>query len=615
MSTRTTIFLFVAVMTLGALILGIERYFPSAVQLREMKRGPSRVERDKVTLIEIADTAGAVFKLQKATLGWELAQGQPDLADPEKVNALLQAIDGIEWVERVHREEFDAGEWAKTGLDKPRHKVRLMVGASVVSECWFGAAGVMDGGFYIGMRSAQEPDVGGMAWYLARTTAPAILATPQASWRDPKLLRVPTERIVRVTLTRADGQIELFRENEHMPWVLLRPLKTRAGKDRVNEILSALLNIEVLDAREVAASKNGPATSATTVSEEVKVRVDTSTKGETFEMVIKKPAGEKEASTTATVGHRKAVFTVSSKNLFRLWGEPNRLRDHLLAQINADVVRTISISSLSFPEVKLRNNQGTWFLERHGKWEGANGERLARMIEALNTHEIVEYSADTAADLAVFGLDKPFQTITWTYPQFRPIKLHFGSNADSTKFYVKYEDEPFVYRIEASLLPSLPPDSLKWKGLGALRFSTFALRRITLSVGANPPLVLNYKSSAASWTGTRAGKDISADIDRIKADRMAGMLSKLTVQDWSASRSEALLALKTPYLRIQLVLGEPGKDDGPVRQVNLALAPTQPNADTAFFYGQVEGDADVFYISRKALLEVMASPFKDKAGM
>jgi hypothetical protein len=127
--------------------------------------------------------------------------------------------------------------------------------------------------------------------------------------------------------------------------------------------------------------------------------------------------------------------------------------------------------------------------------------------------------------------------------------------------------------------------------------------------------VLNYKSSAASWTGTRAGKDISADIDRIKADRMAGMLSKLTVQDWSASRSEALLALKTPYLRIQLVLGEPGRDDGPVREVNLALAPTQPNADTAFFYGQVEGGADVFYISRKALLEVMASPFKDKAGM
>lgn len=613
MSTKTTIFLFLAVLTLGALILGIERYFPSAVQRREMRRGPVRVEREKISQIEITDATGTIIKLQKGRLGWEQMLGTPDAADPDKVNGLLAAIDSIEWVERVYREEFDAGEWTKTGLDKPRHKVRLLAGDKVLSECWFGAAGVMDGGVYLGMDSAQGAEEKGMSWYLAKTGAPAILAAPQTSWRDPKLLRVPAERVMRVTLTRADGQIELFRENEHMPWVLLRPLRTRAGKDRVNELLSSLLNIEILEAKEPVAVKGG-GTPMTPAAEEMKVKVETSSKDESYEITLKKPAGEKEPSTTATTAHRKAIFSVSAKNLLRLWGEPNLLRDHLLAQINAEALKTISITSVSFPEVKLRNDQGTWFLERHGKWEGANGERLSRMIQALNTHEIVEFSADTAADLTAFGLDKPFQSITWTYPQFKPIKLSFGSSADSTKFYAKYEDEPFVYRIDPSLLPSLPPDSIKWKGLGALRFSTFALRRITLSLGAAPPLVLNYKPSIASWTGTRAGKDVSADIDRIKADRMAGMLGKLTVQDWAASRSEALTALKTPYLRIQLLLGELGKDDGPVREMNLVFAPTQPNADTAFFYGQVEGDPDIFYMSRKALLEVVASPFKDKAG-
>jgi len=470
----------------------------------------------------------------------------------------------------------------------------------------------MEGGVYVGMNIPEGGAAPGMSWYLAKTPAPAILATPRASWRDPKLLRVPAERVMRVTLTRADGQIELFRENEHMPWVLLRPLKTRAGKDRVNELLSALLNIEILDAKDAATVKNGGGAPA--AGEEMKVKVETAVKEEGYEITLKKPASEKETSTTATAGHRKAVFSVSTQNLLRLWGEPNLLRDHLLAQINAEMLRTITIASSSFPEVRLRNDQGTWFLERHGKWEGANGERLSRMIEALNTHEIVEFSADTAADLTAFGLDKPFETISWTYPQFKPIKLSFGNNADSTKFYAKYDDEPFVYRVDPSLLPSLPPDSIKWKGLGALRFTTFALRRITLSLGAAPPLVLNYKPSTASWTGTRAGKDVTADIDRIKADRMAGMLAKLTVQDWAASRSEALTTLKTPYLRIQLLLGEPGKDDGPVKEVNLVFSPTQPNADTAFFFGQVEGDADIFYMSRKALLEVVASPFKDKAG-
>lgn len=612
MSTRTTIILFLTVMALGALILGIERYFPSAVQLREMKRGPVRIEREKVTQIEITDATGGVFKMEKSAKGWEMALASRDLADPDKTNGFIQALDSVEWVERVNREEFEGNEWAKTGLDKPRHKVRLFAGSAVVHECWFGTPAVMDGSFYIGMPPAAGSNEESMAWYVARTVAPQYLQLPQASWRDAKLLRVPAQTITQITLTQAGGQIELFRENEHMPWVLLRPLKTRASKDRVNELLSALLNIEILDAKEPAAGSAAASTPAT--ADELKIKVVTGDKKDSFELTVKKPAGEKESQTTATAAYRKPVFTVSTKNLGRLWGEPNLLRDHLLTQINAEMVRTLSITSSSFPEVKLRNDEGTWYLERHGKWDGANGERLARMIEALNTHEIVEFSADTAADLGPFGLDKPFQTITWTYPQFKPIKLNFGSNAESTKFYAKYEDEPFVYRIDPSLLPSIQPDSIKWKGLGALRFSTFAVRRITLSVGAAPPLVMNYNSATAAWTASRAGKDITSDIDRVKADRMAGMLGRFTVQDWVASRSDALQALKTPYLRIQVLLGEPGKGDGPVREVNLVMSPTQPNADTAFFYGQVEGDPDVFYVTRKSLLEIVASPFKDKAA-
>jgi hypothetical protein len=609
MNSRTTILLFVSVLALAALILGIERYFPSAVQLREMRKGPPRVEREKVTLVEITDQAGTLTTLKKAEKGWETAQ---DLADPQKVALLIEALDAVEWVERVNQEEFDSKEWAKTGLDKPRHKVRLLAGTSVVHECWFGSASVIDGHFYIGMPQEGDHEPGGMAWYVARSLAPSLLQLPAIAWRDSKLVRVPAESITRVTLTQAGGQIELFRESEHMPWVLLRPLKTRASKDRVNEVLSALLNIEIIDAKEPAASGAAKPEVQSLGADELKVHVETTEKGRAYDLTIKKPAEEKDTSTTATTGHRKQVFTVSTKNLARLWVEPNLLRDNMLAQINADALKTITITSQSFPKVQLRNDEGSWLLERHGKWEGANGERLARMLNALNTHEIVEFSADTAADLAPFGLHEPFQTISWTYPQFKPITLLFGSNADSTKFYAKYENEPFVYRIDPSLLPSIPPDSIKWKGLGALRFSTFALRRITLSLGAAAPLVMNHDPATAQWTATRAGKDVTTDIDRVKADRMAGMLAKFSVQDWSASRSEAIQALKTPYLRIQILLGEPGRTDGPVRETNLVFSPTQPNADTAFFYGQIEGDPDIFYVSRKTLLEVVASPFRDK---
>lgn len=615
MSTRTTILLLLTVVLLGAAILGIERYFPSAQERREVSKGPARLERDKITDVIITDADGAETRLVRTDSVWQITKPTTDAADPEKVAALIVALDSTEWIEGISRDEFDDAEWAKTGLDKPRFRVRLMKGSQVVQECFFGASAVIENSVYMGY-PGRSGNGDGPAWYVARCSAPGVLQAVQNGWRDPKLLRLPAEVITGVTLTQSSGQIELLRETEHMPWVLLKPLKTRGSKERVNELLSVLLNIEVIEAKDAApTSPTAAATASTVPADEIRVKVESKPRNKTYELTIKKPADDKQTSTTATTGHRKPVFTVAAKNLARLWVEPNSLRDHLLAQINAEMLATLEITSLSFPPVKMRNDGGSWFLERHAKWETANGERLTRMLDALNTHEIVEFSADTAADLAPFGLDKPFQTITWTYPQFKPIKLLFGSDAASAKFFAKYEDEPFVYRINPSLLPSLPPDGIKWKGLGALRFTTFALRRITISRGAAAPWVLNYNPSTAEWTGSVAGKDITAQIDRVKADRIAGNLAKFTVQDWSASRSDAVQALKTPFLRIQVLLGEPGKADGALREVNLIFANTQPNAETVFLYGQIENDPDIFYITRKALLEIVIPPVKDKSPL
>ena len=47
MNTRTTVILFLIVAGLGALILGVERYFPSAQELREIKRGPPASKKTK----------------------------------------------------------------------------------------------------------------------------------------------------------------------------------------------------------------------------------------------------------------------------------------------------------------------------------------------------------------------------------------------------------------------------------------------------------------------------------------------------------------------------------------------------------------------------------------
>jgi len=613
MSARTTLILFLIVATLGALILGIERYFPSAQELREIKRGPSRFEKDKVTRVEVLTAENTPLTLVREGNAWSIEAPFNDLADPQKVAALILTLDGVEWIERIHREEFDEAEWQKTGLDKPRYKVRLLAGTTVVHECWFGAPAVIENSVYIGIPEANAP---GIAWYLAKSEAPAVLQIPAASWRDPKLLRLPAEVITRITLAQPSGQIVLSRENEHAPWLLEKPLKTRGSKERITELLSTILNIEITEAKDVTSSVSGitPKEAAqTTPADEIKVTIESKTRSKSYELTLKKPADAKQAITTATTAYRKSAFTVAAKNLLSLWVSPNALRDHLLAQIDGERLDFITINSKTHPEISLRNEGGSWYLLRHGKWDAANGERVSRCLNALNTHEIMQFTADTAADLMPYGLDDPFQTITWTPSREKPVKLMFGHNADNTQFFAKYDSEPFIYRIDASLLPSLPTDGIKWKGLGAMRFTTFALRRITMSLGSNAPVILDYNPVTAQWKASRGGRDVTEEIDRVKADQLAGNLARFTVQDWAADRSDALEALKTPFLTIQVVLGEPGRTDGPVREVEIIFSPTQPNAETAFYFGQIKGDPDIFYMTRSALLQIVGDGvFKPK---
>jgi len=602
MSARTTFILLFLVVTLGGLILGIERYFPSAVDRREIKRGPAQIEREKVTRIEVVTAENSTLTLQRDGHAWQMEAPYSDLADPEKVAALVITLSGIEWIERIHREEFDEGEWLKTGLDKPRYKVRMLAEGALLQECWFGAPAVVENSVYIGLPSQE----GGTAWYLAKSEAPRVLQIPAASWRDPKLLRLPAEVITSITLVQPAGQIVVARVNEHSPWMLEKPLKTRGSKERIAELMSTLLNIEIAEAKDSgtgagAAKGEAPASPA----EEIKIIVESKPRGLSYELILKKPTEPRQETTTASVSYRRPSFMVSVGNLAGLWVQPNDLRDHMLAQVDGERLEFINITSKTHPEISLRQEGGSWYLLRHGNWDPANGDRVARCLNALNTHEIADFTADAAADLAPYGLDDPFQTITWTPSREKPVKLLFGQNPEHTKFYTKYENEPFIYRIDASLLPSLPTDGIKWKGLGALRFTTFALQRISLALGANAPIVLDYNPVTALWKATRAGRDVTEEIDRVKADQLASNLARLTVQDWAADRSEALQALKTPFLTIQILLGEPGRADGPVREVEILFSPTQPNAETAFYFGQVKGDPDIFYITRVALLQII----------
>jgi hypothetical protein len=71
--------------------------------------------------------------------------------------------------------------------------------------------------------------------------------------------------------------------------------------------------------------------------------------------------------------------------------------------------------------------------------------------------------------------------------------------------------------------------------------------------------------------------------------------------------------VQNPALRVIVTLGEPGTNTGPTRDLVLSFTPTQSdNMNSALYYGQLQGDADLFYIARTTLLEILAPVFKAK---
>lgn len=615
MHPRTTALLLLLVVALGAVILGVERYLPSTRELREMKRGPIKFKQTEVTQFEIDSSGGDGVTLAREDKTWWVRRPFNDHADPDKAGKLFAELQAIGWIERVHREDFEDEGWTKTALEQPRHKLRLMEGSDVVLELWVGAPSAIEGSHYVAVKKSEESDE--TAYYVAKTTLPDLLKPAPKDWRDGKLVRLAADQVVGLKLVQEGGQIELAKTTNNF-WLLMKPLNSRGNKEKINEMVSTLLNLEIKDAVEVTSAagtavKEGAGAAGDINAQSLKVTLTTlDPESKPVEITLTKPQPD-AVETKATVSNRRPVFTVLSKSLKDLWSPPNDLRDKMLARIDADAVASVRIESRVFPPVILEKQSESWFLRRHNRMEPANGDRVGKLFDALNTHKIRSFASDSAANLAAYGLDNPFLTVSLGGgPRVKGAKLLFGANAERTEFFAKYDEEPSVYQVDASLLPSIPQDGIKWKGLGALRFTQFALRQISLAMNTQPPVVLKYDPTTAQWTGERAGRDITPMIDRVKADRLAGALAKFNVQDWSGDATDAINALKNPALRVVVTLGEPGTNQGPTRNITLNFAPTQEGMDTALYFGQVEGQSDVFYISRTSLLELLAPVFKSE---
>ncbi len=561
--------------------------------------------------IEIKDKDQNVTLIRRGENWWITAPVE-DRANPMLTSILLESLKSFESIESLKQDDLRKEDWKRSGLSGTSTKITLRQGGKTIASCRIGSRTPIENTIYLAIAKDnsvdkihvvqlpkpgvnQNPDV-------ALPDILSVLQTPAASWRDPALLRLKADSVRRLIFSAGTGIME-FKRAANETWELVKPLQTRASNERLNAVLAALLHLEA----KPMAKGSDVATAGTTVLPGMKVSIEAEGLDKPVEVVLTATA-DPAAEIQATASDRPGTFLLPPKagNIWKL--QPNDLRDARLARMPGEELATIRIKSIANPEIILNKQGETWMLTRFGNAEPANPDRVLRFINEMNAALVREFSADVANNLEPFGLQQPFLEVEWRVKE-KSTLLKFGQGKDNGVF-CQYDHEPFIYRINPLLLGALPTDSLKWAGLNILSVSTLTVKRIILTEGATPPVNLLYDAELATWSGELAGKDITAQIDRSKANSLLNRLSNFSAETWVTDRTAGYEALKNPSLSIQILVTDPLRPDDAPRPRLLSFAPTTPGRLTASFYGRLDDNPDLFLISRDSYRELVMSVMK-----
>ncbi len=570
-------------------------------------------DKQQADSIEITGKDQSVT-LQRRGETWWVAAPVEDRANPMPILAVLEILLRLENIETIMPGSFSNEQLKHASLNDASMSLTVSGAGKKLAVCKVGTRTAIENSLFISIPQQKGSDVIHAARMpfaeLAKSKDSSakkfdfltMLQTPAQSWRDPALIRLKADKVRRITFSAGTGLME-FRRDAKRTWELAKPFQTRASDGRVNAVLAALLHIDARPAGKV------PTATATTsaVQPAMKVSIEADDLSEPVELSLQ-PSADPEAEIMATVSNRPGSYILPGKAAAVWKLQPNDLRETRLATIDTASVTALRIRSTSQPEIILDKQGETWMLARFGKIAPANQERVMQLFDEIMATQIREFASDAASNLEPFGLHQPFLELEWREGAKSNL-LQFGVNGDNRVF-CRYNHEPFIYRINPSLLSAISTDSVKWQNLSILNLSTLVVRRIVVSEGDSPAVTLDYDPSVNSWKGEIATKDITALIQKEKADALLNKLVSLSAETWVTDRTIGYEALKNPSLTVQIFVINPSKPDDPPTAHTLTFVSTNPGRPGAACYGRLDGNPDLFLFSRDQYREIIAPVVK-----
>lgn len=564
MNGKNTLILLILALGLGAFIYFYEQHQPGTKKALEQGQYLLRFDRDDIRRITIKNS-GEEIKLEKEDNQWRLVKPVKDAAASLPVDQILTSAETLRKEGTIERTD-GKNRLEEYGLKKPTVRLEFD-GDFAPPTLSFGREAAVAGKVYA--RLGKEETA-----YVVSGELLELLRRKPDDFRDTRLTNLAPAQIERMVIKSGAGEIELKKEREH--WRIVRPLKARADDSRVIGLLSQVTNARIesfLPSEGTNLTTYGLAEPQGTVSlftedekEPAVLSIGGGVAAPAASPTPGAPTPVQAGKVYAQLSTRDSIYTLPSSIAGVLEAKPNDLRDRHLVELEPDIIDRITIAPAGREKIVLARKGEGWRV-LSPKEAPANAEQVRALIAALQGAMVENFVADSAADLAKYGLAEPKVVVTFSSyasentaesnaGESEIVSLAFG-NSEEGNVYAHIAAEPSVVAVRSAILDEIPVAPEPWTDATIFKIEPGDLQRIELQRSGQPALKLS-RADDDSWTDPK-GEDVAKTLASLRAKRWLGA-------------TVPMHGMSTPVFRVsftavdgranQLNVGNPGPDGG-----------------------------------------------------
>lgn len=529
MKTRTTIILLLLAIGLGVWIKFFESKKPNTVEAQREAGLMLNFDRESLTGINIQN-GDDLIELSRQNGKWRLTAPVKDQADGAIVDNLISDLEDWHKEGTIPAREVNSvkGRLNEFGLVQPKLRLRL-IGPKAPPEILLGKDTAFSGQMYARFANSKEV-------FVAGDTVRNDIAKKADDFRDRKLTDLTTAQVDRAVLKSPAGEIELAKKEDR--WEIEKPLKARADDQKINDLLAQMTNARI---QEFISDDRGDL-HAEGLSEPrgaMTLFSDGDKTGRTLEVGSATPKIKDAVYVRYLPRH--GVYAVDGKVAGFLDLRPNDLRDRHLLRLDENNLDRIHLEAAGHPPVVLARHEQSWTIASENN-QPANADEVRRLLDVLRDQQITRFVADTASDLAKYGLDHPQLRLVFssfasgntaeTSAGEQPyLTLSFGK-AEGNEVYARVDEEPFVVAVDQALLGKIWTDPSQWQALSVFKFKPDEIHRLSRVTDREESLERN---GPGKWKWIKG----SGAIDTNDLESLLNTLATLRAVRWIGAATPA----------------------------------------------------------------------------